>query len=754
MTASTTTAVRFEIPAMDCAEEFRVIAQAVNELPGVENPRADYLSRVLTVDLDADHATQDMVADRLRDVGFPAIDPASANGSGSTATAFNPLFSRKAAIIAGTVLLALAFFAWLASLSSLAWCLGVASTLVSGWHVGLAAWKSARFSRIDMNTLMVIAASGAIALGEYFEAAVAMLLFGVSIWLESYSVGRAKKAVASLVGLMPQRARVIKKPSSDSGVQSRQPTLGGLVDEDMDDVDCLHVHKGDVIVVRPGERIAADGKVIDGSGSVDQSSITGESKPAAKTVGDGVFAGTLNGEAPLLVRATSCAHDSTLAGVAKLVDQARSSTSPTERFVDRFARIYTPSIIALACLIGVVAPIMISLLWAQPLGVHFATWFHRGLVLLVIACPCALVISTPVTIVCGLHEATRNGILVKGGDFLELAGQADSMIVDKTGTITEGRPTVSDVWCASGVTKEELLACAAALEMHSEHPLAVAIKSAANAAGVEQVAASEVTTIVGGGVVGKWNEQPAAIGNASLFENLAWTGCEDIKSYYAEVAEQTDGRSGTNAGSLLLVATESRPLGALLVTDVPREGAKAAVLEWRELGIKSIQMLSGDQPSVVEQVASQVGIDDAIGGLLPAEKFESLREMRAKGSRVIIIGDGVNDSPALAAADVGIAIENNVSDLALQSADVVLLAPRLGKVSDLIRLSRRTHQILWQNIAFAIGIKLFVLVLAAMGLATMWMAIVADVGASLLVIFNGMRVLTNKAGSSSRNRIV
>ena len=204
----------------------------------------------------------------------------------------------------------------------------------------------------------------------------------------------------------------------------------------------------------------------------------------------------------------------------------------------------------------------------------------------------------------------------------------------------------------------------------------------------------------------------------------------------------------------MLVATESRPLGALLVTDVPREGAKAAVQEWRELGIKSIQMLSGDQPSVVEQVASQVGIDDAIGGLLPAEKFESLREMRSNGTKVIMIGDGVNDSPALATADVGIAIENNVSDLALQSADVVLLTPRLSKVSDLIRLSRRTHQILWQNIAFAIGVKLFVLVLAAMGLATMWMAIVADVGASLLVIFNGMRVLTIRAGSSSRNRIV
>ena len=730
---------------MDCAEEFRVIAKAVSSLPGVDNARADYLTRVLTVDLDETQTTKHLVHDRLRGIGFPAVDRVqSAQDTNAVAR------RRKLATATGGALFLFSGIFWLANRNDVAYSLAVTSTIISGWHVGASALRALRFGRLEMNSLMVIAAGGALLLGEYFEAAVAMFLFGVSIWIESYSVERAKKAVASLVNLMPLRARRVKYDSLETrsfgaelGQRSAQAIgLGSLSADDFVEVSAQDVHRRDIISVRPGERIPADGIILDGESLVNQASITGESRSILRTKGDGVFAGSLNGNSPLLIEATSCAHDCTLASVARLVDEARNSTSPTERFVDQFARYYTPAVIALAFLISIVIPIGMSLIANQQLGMHLGAWFHRGLVMLVIACPCALVISTPITIVCGLHRATRSGILVKGGDYLELAGKVDTIVVDKTGTVTEGKPIVRSYHVADGVAKQLFLETSAALEVHSEHPLGKSIVAVAKDHGIEVASADNIQTVTGAGVSGTIKGIDVAIGNAALFQHLQWPVSRSLNTFLESVGScGSEDLSGSDNGAWVFVARRTAVLGCFLLWDAPREHASDAIEDWKHLGITTIALLSGDDRTVVSEIANQVGIDQAIGEMLPADKFERIRELHASGNSVLMVGDGVNDSPALAAAKVGVAIGNESSDLALDSADVVLLAPNLMKVGELIRLSRKTKSILWQNIGFAITTKALVLCLAGFGFATMWMAVAADVGASLLVISNGMRIL-------------
>ncbi len=721
----------FRIPSMDCAEEFRLISSGVSELPGVQQIRADYLSRVLNVSLDHRQSSRDDVMHRLQDIGFPAVEVTTESHLTSNRGEAMTVDWRRRRLVVGLALLFFAGFCWWFQFGQAAVWLAIASTVTCGWSVATAAWQALRRGHVEMNTLMVLAGCGALAVGEYFEAATAMSLFGVSHWLESLSVERANKAVTSLVAMMPQTARRWVGDPADL-------SLSLMSDSSLAEVAIADVSPGDHLIALPGERIPSDGLVVDGTSHVNQAPITGESLPIEKSAGDEVFAGSLNGESPLLLTATRPANDSMLARVRRLVEEARSVRAPTERFVDRFARIYTPFVIGLAVLIGVGVPLAVSLISGEPLAEHFVVWFHRGLVLLVIACPCALVISTPITIVCGLQHAASRGMIVKGGDYMESLGVARAVLFDKTGTLTYGDLRVTDVVLAEHVSRESLLSCAAALELQSDHPIAQAIVQFAKQAEIPVSAAADCKSWPGQGVTGLWQGKSAGVGTIAFLQSMEWP----IPPAAAEAANGSD-------QPMVFVATTDQWLGALQLGDVVRDEAAEAVDQLRSIGVAHLGILSGDRSPVVHSVARAVNIMDASGDLLPAEKFEKIREYNAKYQNVVMVGDGVNDAPALAAAGIGIAIGTAASDVALESADVVVLTPDLRHVPRLIRLSRKTRRILWQNIGTAIGIKAACLLLAACGVASMWMAVAADVGASLLVISNGMRLLGNAPSPNS-----
>jgi len=484
---------------------------------------------------------------------------------------------------------------------------------------------------------------------------------------------------------------------------------------------------GDRVLVKPGERLPVDGVVANGTSGVNQAPITGESLPVEVEPGHRVFAGSINGEGSLEITASETADRSTLAHIARLVEQAQRTQAPTERFVNRFARRYTPAVIVLAVVLAVVPP----LLFDQPA----IEWLHRGLVLLVIACPCALVISTPVTIVSGLHAAARRGLLVKGGGPLEDAGRIDVVAFDKTGTLTTGQAQVVGVLNFEATGEDEVLRVAAALEVHSEHPLAQAIVAAVRSRGLEWEPAGEMAALRGFGLQGTLDGETYYVGNMRLFEEQHLGGDCGL-SHHAERIEQAGG-----AATVALVGTKHRMLGAVLLSDRPRDEARSVVAELRRSGVRSVVMLTGDSRPVAEQIAAELGIDGVFAELLPQEKVEQVTQLMERYPGLAMVGDGVNDAPALVAAHLGIALGSEASDTALETADVVVTSSRLGRVVELLRLGRRCRRLLAQNITIALAVKAAVLALAAAGLATMWMAVAADVGASMLVIFNGMRLL-------------
>ena len=717
--APATTSATLYVPALDCPEELSLIEKGLRRLPGVVDLAPDYLNRRLVVEHDAGLNALAIAAE-VRQIGFAA--EVVSHTSLPTAS---PRARIRRSTLSGAVLLVIGFATqWLLRWPAAGNALAIAATLVAGSSVARAGWRAVRLRALDMNALMTLAAAGALATGDYFEAATAMVLFGVSLWLESYSLTRARSAVRSLIELVPPQAHRYEG-------------------DELREVDAAQLTPGDLVLVRPGERVPVDGEVQDGASNVNQSPITGEALPVEKQPGMHVYAGSVNGEGALVVRARRGAADSTLAHIARLVEEAQRGRSPTERFVDRFARYYTPAVIALALVLAV-AP-LVAMSWHAPWAESHrpVEWLHRALVLLVIACPCALVISTPVTIVCGLQAAARGGILIKGGEFLERAGQIGSLALDKTGTLTRGIAEVSRLVPAPGVSDQELLRVAAAVECRSEHPLALAIVAAARRRHVEWPAASGVVALRGYGVRGELDGQTFFVGNWSLFSQppLAAEGARGPTAAVRSVAEAllADG-----AATIVLVGSQERFLGALAIEDRPRADAAAALAELRRLGVRPLVMLSGDRKPVVRQIAQELGLDEFHADLLPQEKVDQVKALTITHPRMAMVGDGVNDAPALAASWLGVAMGPAASDTTLETADVVVLSPQLGLLPKLVRLGRRTRAILGQNIALALGIKAAVLLAAIVGpqeLARLWLAVAADVGATLLVVANGMRLL-------------
>lgn len=577
------------------------------------------------------------------------------------------------------------------------------------WLVLPKAWYALRNLSPDMNLLMVVAVGGAIGLGEFFEAATVAFFFALSLTLESWSVGRARNAVSTLLNLAPPTARVVRADGSE------------------EDVPADEVRIGQHFVLRGGDRIPMDGRVIAGTGAVDQAPITGESALVVKEPGDEVYAGTLNGEGSLTVETTKLASDTVLAKITRMVGDAHVRRAPVEQWVSKFARIYTPTVLGLAIALACLPPLV--------LGGDWGFWFYNALVLLVIACPCALVISTPVSIVASLAAAARAGVLIKGGAYIEAPGKLEAIALDKTGTLTEGRPEVTALYPLGSTGKRDLLQAAAALESRASHPLALAILAEAAQEGLVVEAARESRTVPGRGVEGLQQGREIWLGSARFAAE---------KGFAAELPEALIAEIEAGGATLVVVGETGGLMGLIALRDRLRPGAPETIAALHDLGVKEVVILTGDNAAAAGAVARGTGIDTVHAGLLPGDKLSRIEALTKRYKMVAMMGDGVNDAPAMARAHFAVAMGAMGSDTAIETADIALMSDDISRLPWLIAHSRRTMAVIRQNIGLSLVTKLGFALATALGLASMWGAIAADVGVSLLVVGNALRLLKGK----------
>jgi len=580
----------------------------------------------------------------------------------------------------------------------------VVATVIGSVFPAQRAWTSLKRGSLDINVLMIIAVAGAIAIRQYEEAAMVVSLFAAAQWLEAQSLDRARQAIGKLIDQAPNDVMV-----RDEDGERR--------------VAIEHVEPGSLMIVKPGDRIALDGIVRSGRSDVNQAPITGESLPVEKAEGDDVFAGTINGHGALAVSVTRRRADTTLARIVDLVESAQAKRAPLQQFIDRFAAWYTPTIVALAMLVASV-PLFVA-------GQSGDVWIYRALVLLVVSCPCALVISTPVSIVSALAGAAKQGVLVKGGIHLERLAGVHVFAFDKTGTVTTGRLTVNAVHALDGHTADEVLLLAASVEAQSEHPIAEAIVNEAQQRGVSAQTAANVRALPGLGVEGTVGDATVVCGTPRLFSER-----QMMQPAAAAIAQDI----AANGMSPVIVSRNGQAIGVLGVKDRPKADAARVISELRASGISRVAMITGDHHAAARATGSQIGIDDVRAGQLPEDKINAVENLRHAHGAIAMVGDGVNDAPALAAADVGIVMGAMGSDAALETADIALMTDELPKLPYTLRLSRATLANIRVNIALSIGLKAAFVVLAVAGVATLWMAVLADTGASALVVANAVRL--------------
>jgi Zn2+/Cd2+-exporting ATPase len=709
----------FSVQGMDCAEEVATLKAELAPLAGVEALSFEVMNRKLIVEYDEVVIQPGALVSAVARTGMKAEPWKNDGSAGEEAAGLWSRWGRTVTTaVSGVALLAGFSFIWIAqgwraaiggSETAMPWgakaCFLVA--IVAGsWHVLPKALRALVRFRPDMNLLMTVAIVGALVLGEYFEAATVAFLFALSLALESWSVARARRAVAALMSLSPDLATVV-------GADGR---------ETVTEVNAVAV--GSTIVIRPGEKVPLDGTVSKGESSVNQAPITGESTPVPKTVGSEVYAGTINDDGALEVVTSKLAQDTTLAQIIRMVGDAQRKRSPSEQWVETFARFYTPAVMVLALGVIVVPPLVFGGSWQK--------WFYEGLVLLVIACPCALVISTPVSIVAALAAAARRGVLVKGGLSIEVPRNLVAIAVDKTGTLTEGRPAVREVVPLSGHDERELLEIAASIEIRSEHPLAKAIVREALRQGIQPAAAGDYQAIKGKGATAVLDGRPVWVGSHRLAEER---GQETPEIHDRLTSLESQG------ASVVVIGEDRHVCGMIALTDRVRDDAKLAVSQLKAAGIRHVVMLTGDNLATAEAVARETGVDEARAGLLPQDKVAAIEELVHRYGQVAMVGDGVNDAPAMARSTLGIAMGAMGTDAALETADVALMNDSLLGVAWLMRHSRRTVAIIRQNIFFSLGVKAVFVILTLSGSASLWAAIAADAGASLLVLMNGLRLL-------------
>ncbi|MFJ4290750.1 heavy metal translocating P-type ATPase [Cupriavidus sp. NPDC089707] len=703
-------AAAYRIDAMDCPTEETLIRNKLGNMAGVAALEFNLIQRVLTV-----HHTlpsPEPVAAAIRSLGMQAVplDAEAAREVLPEAAARKPWWPLA---LAGVVAVGAEVTEWLAlGLPWLPAVLALAAVALGGLTTYRKGWIALRNGNLNINALMSIAVTGALLLRHWPEAAMVMVLFALAERIEAASLDRARNAIRGLMAMAPEQATVRREDGSWETVSAAGVAVGALVR------------------LRPGERVALDGKVVRGQSALDQAPITGESVPVDKAEGDPLFAGSINQSGELEYTVTAPASDSTLARIIHAVEAAQGSRAPTQRFVDQFSRIYTPTVFAIAVAVAVVPPLLAGGGWVD--------WIYKALVLLVIACPCALVISTPVTIVSGLAAAARRGILVKGGVYLEQGRHLAWVALDKTGTITHGKPMQTDHALLADAPPQAR-AIAASLAARSDHPVSRAVAAAAAGEGIATLPVDDFEALAGRGTRAKVQGVEYQLGNHRLVHDLG--ACSPALEARLEAIE----REGKTVVLLARVDGNgaATALALFAVADTVRQTSRQAIAELHALGVKTL-MLSGDNPHTAQAIAAEVGIDEARGNQLPQDKADGIAALtdaaHARGGRIGMVGDGINDAPALARADIGFAMGAAGTDTAIETADVALMDDDLRKIPEFVRLSRRTSRILVQNITLALGIKAVFLALTVMGMGTMWMAVFADMGASLLVVFNGLRV--------------
>lgn len=717
--------LEFRVRGMDCAEEIATLKRELEPLPGVRSLSFDLINGKMVVGVERARVRAGDVMAAVRRTGMTA-DPWEQRGAERGSTDEGRRWRATMTAVSGVAVVL--GFAWHASASGWHAALSdaegsgppvlsrgsyVIAVIAGAWFVAPKAWLALRRLRPDMSLLMCIAVIGAIGIGEYFEAGTVAFLFSLALALETWSVGRARRAIATLMALSPAKARII-------GTDRNEVT-----------VDAASVATGTTVIVKPGEKFPLDGRITKGRTTVNQAPITGESVPVVKDVGSEVFAGTVNEDGAVEVQTVKPYADSTLSQIVKMVGEAHARRAPSEQWVEHFARLYTPIVLVCAVGVGVLPPLF---------GLPWTEWVYQALVLLVIACPCALVISTPVSIVAGLAAAARNGVLVKGGLFLEKPARIRAIAMDKTGTLTEGRPRVVKVVPRAGHDERELLTIAAAIESHSTHPLARAVVEYATEQGIRATPASEFQAIPGKGAHARLGDIDYWIGSHRYLEERG----QETSDVHEQLQQLAQG-----GASVVVVGKAAHVCGYVALADRLRPGVREALQSLRDAGILKVFMLTGDNQGTADVIGREAGVDEIQAELLPEEKVRAIEAIALRYGPTAMAGDGVNDAPALARSDLGIAMGAIGTDAALETADVALMGDDLSKLPWLVRHSHRVLRVIRQNIAASLAVKALFVGLSLSGHASLWGAIAADTGVSLLVVLNALRLLRPRAMSAT-----
>lgn len=703
--------IELRIKGMDCPSCAMNVENAVRKLKGIAEINVDFIVGKAAIKYDPSLTNTPEIRGAIEKAGYTALEDGKDDHEVSCSSCATDIFEEKLPlwkqrniriIVLSSVLLVLGLsIEYVTGSTALSHILFLFIGVISGYSIAKKGISSLLKKRLDMNFLMTIAAVGAFSIGYGEEGASVLYLFFIAEFLEDYAGERARKSIGALVKLAPESAVVIRDGTEVN----------------------VHVHDvniNDITVVRPGEKIPLDGIVISGESNVNQAAITGESMPVHKEIGDPVYAGTLNEHGYLEIRVAKRSEDTVISKIVKLVEEAERKKSPTEKFVDKFARYYTPAVIFLAAGVATVP----SLVFGQPFG----EWLYKALVLLVISCPCALAISTPVSMISAITGAARNGVLIKGGNYIEEMAKAKVFVFDKTGTLTEGRPVVTDVLEVNNYSANEILEIAASIESLSEHPLARAVVAKAESGSMSLKSASEFKAIPGKGVRGNVNGNKYYIGSPAMFSGLS-IPFPEVK--VRELEEE---------GKTAILLGNRECMGIIAIMDKIRDTAPETIIMLKKMGMRVV-MLTGDNERIAKAIANKLGIDEYHAGLLPEDKVRIIEELDQKYGKVVMVGDGVNDAPALAKSSVGIAMGAIGSDVALETADIALMHDDISKLPYLLKLSKKTLGIVKENIFISIAIKGSFAVLAFPGIVTLWMAVAfGDMGLSLLVIVNAMRL--------------
>ena len=692
----------FRLENLNCASCAIQFEENVKNLPNVKDVQVNFGASKLSIE-------GDVTIEELEEAGaFDGIKVRKASEK-RVFTPPTPWYKRKENII--TMISAILVAAgWIVSsqqsqTAPVAVGLFAAAILIGGWSIFKVGFKNLARFEFDIKTLMTIAVIGAAIIQEWKEAAVVVVLFAISEALEAYSMNKSRQSIQQLMDIAPPTA-VVRRGSE-------------FVELDTEDIVV-----GDVLIVKPGQKIAMDGVVLKGASTVNEAAITGESVPAMKEEGSEVFAGTLNEEGALEVTVTKLVNDTTIAKIVHLVEEAQAEKAPSQKFVDRFAKYYTPAIIIIALLVMLVPPLLTGAAWSE--------WVYLGLAVLVVGCPCALVVSTPVAIVTAIGNAARQGVLIKGGVHLEEAGHIQAIAFDKTGTLTKGYPEVTDFVAVEESEALTVLEAVVAVEGMSQHPLARAIVTYGGERAVHREEAQNFQSVTGKGAYATYKGSHVAIGSIQWATELA-----DVPTDYLERATmlQAEGKS------VMAIVIDDAFKGLIAVADPVREESAEVIRKLKDIGVSHTVMLTGDHKVTAQAIASNIGMTDVRASLMPEDKLTAIQELQQKYGKVAMVGDGINDAPALATADVGIAMGGAGTDTALETADVALMADDLEKLPYTMKLSRKTLRIIKENIGFALGLKVIALLLVIPGWLTLWIAIFADMGATLLVVLNSLRLL-------------